>query len=50
MQLCRDVAMMALGAVGVLVYQKCKDPVMDKIDYAVDMVLDKASDKLEKMK
>lgn len=48
--MCRDMAMIALGAMGVLLYQKCKDPVMDKIEHTVDTVLDKASDKLEKMK
>lgn len=64
MQLGRDMAMIALGAMGVLVLQKYSEPMKRKINCMVDgaidkttmamdkasNAMDKASNKLEKMK
>lgn len=64
MQFGRDLAMIALGAFGVLAYQKYNEPVKDKVecmkDHAINKVttvmdkasnaMDRTTDKLEKMK
>ncbi len=50
MQAYRDIAMVALGAVGVLAYQRYREPVMKKMDCVMDSAIDKATNKLEKMK
>lgn len=50
MQVCRDMTMIALGAIGVLAYQKYKEPVKEKMGDMMDTAIDKATDKLGKMK
>ena len=50
MQMYRDIAMITLGALGVIAYQKYREPVMDKIDCMLDKACDCAEDKLEKMR
>ena len=46
----RDMAMIALGALGVLAYQKYKQPIKEKMDCLMDTAIDTATEKLEKMK
>lgn len=50
MQMYRDMAMIALGALGVLAYQKYKEPLMDKVDCLMDTAIDRTTEKLEEMK
>ena len=49
-QMGRDMAMIALGALGVLAYQKYKQPIKEKMDCLMDTAIDTATEKLEKMK
>ncbi len=46
----RDMAMITLGALGVLAYQKYKQPLKKKMECLMDTAIDTAKDKLEKMK
>ncbi len=50
MRIYRDIAMMALGAMAALTCEKYKEPLMQKMDCMMDSAIDKATDKLEKLK
>lgn len=50
MKIYRDIAMIAVGAIGVLVFEKYKEPMMRKIECIKDEAIDMATDKLEQMK
>lgn len=50
MKISRDVAMIALGAIGTLAFQKYKEPVMEKMECIKDDAIEMATDKLEQMK
>ena len=50
MKICRDVAMITVGAVGALVLQKYKEPMLNKMEDVKDSAIDMATEKLEKMK
>ena len=49
MQMCRDIAMIALGATSVLMYQKYKEPVMKKLECAANTMMKKADKALDDM-
>lgn len=44
----KDIALVALGAAGVIVYQKYKEPMKNKIECMIDTTMERANDKLEK--
>ncbi len=48
--MCRDIAMIMVGALGVLAFQKYREPVMRKVDCMMDKAMDYAEDKLDQMK
>lgn len=50
MKIYRDMAMIAVGALGALVFTKYKEPMMKKMECIKDDAIDMATDKLEKMK
>ena len=45
----KDIALVALGAMGVLVYQRYNEQVMEKMEDAYLTMKEKAEDKLEDM-
>ena len=50
MKIYRDIAMIAVGATIGCMFEKYKKPIIDKMDCMMDDAIDKATDKLEKMK
>ena len=50
MKIYRDMAMIALGAVGALAFQKYKEPMLKKMECIKDDAIDMAADKLENMR
>ena len=50
MKIYSDMAMIAVGVMGTLVFQKYKEPMMKKMECIKDDAIDMATDKLEKMK
>lgn len=50
MRFYRDIAMMAVGAIGVLAFQRYGECVVDKMECVKDTAIDMATDKLEQMK
>ena len=49
-QMCRDIAMITVGALGVLAYQKYKEPLKKKMNCLMDTAMDRVDDKLEQMR
>lgn len=49
MQLGRDMLMVALGAMGVLVLQKCSEPMKRKMDCMLDSAIDMTTNKMDKV-
>ena len=50
MKIYRDMAMIAVGVMGTLVFQKYKEPMMKKMECIKDDAIDMATDKLENLK
>lgn len=50
MKFSRDIAMIAVGAIGALLFEKYKEPMMMKVESIKDDAIDMATDKLERMK
>ena len=50
MRIYRDIAMIALGAMGATIFEKYKEPMMKKVECIKDDAIDMATDKLEQMK
>jgi len=50
MKIYRDMAMIAVGVMGTLVFQKYKEPMMKKMECIKDDAIDMATDKLDKMR
>ncbi len=46
----RDMAMIAVGAIGALAFEKYKEPIMDKMECIKDDAIDMATDKLDDMR
>ena len=46
----RDMAMIAVGAVGALAFNKYKEPIMDKVECIKEDAIDMAADKLDEMR
>jgi hypothetical protein len=49
MQTCKDIALVALGATAVLMYQKYHEPVMRKMECAANKMMRKADKVLDDM-
>jgi len=49
MKVLRGMALMASGAIAVLLYQKYSEPVMEKMEEFADKAMSKVNDKLEDM-
>ena len=49
MKLGRDIALMSMGAIGVLLYQKYSDCAMEKVEEVVKNTTKKINNKLENM-
>ncbi len=49
MQVYKDMALVALGATAVLMYQKYKEPVMKKVECAANTMMKKADKALDDM-
>lgn len=47
--MCKDIALVALGATAVLMYQKYKEPVMKKMECATNTMMKKADEMLDNM-
>ena len=46
----RDIAMIAVGALGTIALSKYKEPLLDKMDDIKDSAIEIATDKLDNMK
>ena len=49
MKIVKDMALMTIGAVGVIVYQKYKKPVIEKVEKVAGEAISKVNNKLEDM-
>ena len=46
----RDMAMIAVGAIGAMAFEKYKEPIIEKVECIKDEAIDMATDKLDDMR